>query len=188
MNDQDESFDKILNLEETLLWIMDQYGEELKRFIYTYVKNHSTTDDLFQEVMLIIYQKIDTFRRDSSLKTWVYRITANKCKDYLRSPAKRIILWKNQFSEKRHGYSPEKQVLQNEWKERLIDEIMNLSIKDREVLILRYYKEMGTNEIAALLEENASTIHSRIKRAKQKLKRQLGEVFIDEALQESRQS
>lgn len=176
----DQSTWQQLNKEEMLEWLIDEYGEELKRYIYTYVKNRTTTDDLFQEVMITVFKKIDTFREDSSIKTWVYRITANKCKDYLKSPANRLILWKNQFLNQSDNLTPESRALLDESKVELIEAILKMPIKEREVLILYYYKDFSVKEISHLLGLNESTIRSRMMRARNKLKRELREVYLYE--------
>ncbi|MFC4558402.1 sigma-70 family RNA polymerase sigma factor [Virgibacillus kekensis] len=168
------------NIDETIIWVMEEYGESLKRFIFTYVKSRSQTDDIFQEVLLVIYHKIDTFQGKSSFKTWLYRITANKCKDYLRSPVHRVISLKDQFKERESDQTPESSLIEVERKHELIDAIMALPIKYREVLILQYYKEFSIKEMSELLKVNSSTVKTRIMRAKDKLKQSLKEDYLDE--------
>lgn len=160
-----QSMDK----EKTMEWIMEEYGESLKRFIFTYTKNRAQTDDIFQEVLLAVYQKIDTYEGRASFKNWLYRVTANKCKDYLRSPMHRLITWKDQMKEKSDAVTPEQSFLLNEQKRLVIQAILNLPIKYREVLILQYYQEFSIQEISELLKVNPSTIKTRIMRAKEKL-------------------
>jgi len=169
-----------LEPEATVEWIMDNYGEDLKRFIFTYVRNKSHTDDLFQEILIIIYKRIDSFQERSSLKTWLYRITANKCKDYLRSPLNRLMIWKDQIQEGEDHFTPEQYSLMNEQKKEIIQAIMHLPIKYREVLILQYYKEYSVQEMSELLKINASTIKTRVMRAKEKLKHELKEEYLNE--------
>jgi RNA polymerase sigma factor (sigma-70 family) len=161
-------------------WIMEEYGESLKRFIYTYTKNRAQTDDIFQEVMLTVYRKLDTYQGRASLKNWLYQVTANKCKDYLRSPIHRLIIWKDQIKDKSTTNTPEQSILLDEQKQMVIESIMNLPIKYREVLILQYYKEFSIQEISDLLQVNPSTIKTRIMRAKEKLKLELKGEFFDE--------
>ncbi|MGM8216119.1 sigma-70 family RNA polymerase sigma factor [Bacillaceae bacterium W0354] len=180
VNGRDSSSFARMSNEEVLEWVMNEYGEELKRYIYTYVKNHATTDDLFQDVMITIYKKLHTFQGKSSLKTWVYSITANKCKDYLRSPANRLILWKDQLLNHADHRTPESRALLDEEKVELINSILKLPIKDREVLILYYYREFSVEEISELLGVNQSTIRSRMMRARNKLKQELREVYLYE--------
>ncbi|MUK88283.1 sigma-70 family RNA polymerase sigma factor [Ornithinibacillus sp. L9] len=169
-----------LSKEGAIEWIMEEYGEGLKRFIFFYVKNRSQADDIFQEVMLTVYRKIDTFQERSSIKNWLYQITANKCKDYLRSPVHRLISLKDQILEKSDEFTPEKSYVLDEQKKTVIEAIMDLPVKYREVLILQYYKEFSIQEISDLLEVNPSTVKTRIMRAKEKLKVKLKEEFLHE--------
>ncbi|SET21835.1 RNA polymerase sigma-70 factor, ECF subfamily [Oceanobacillus limi] len=182
MNEMLESATSIhsLNREDAIEWIMEEYGEGLKRFIFFYVKNRAQTDDLFQEVLLTVYQKLDTYEERASLKNWLYRVTANRCKDYLRSPIHRLITWKDQMKEKADDSTPEQAYLLDEQKHTVIEAIIELPIKYREVLILQYYKEFSIQEISDLLHVNPSTVKTRIKRAKEKLKSTLKEEFLHE--------
>ena len=62
----------------------------------------------------------------------------------------------------------------------LIEAILKMPIKEREVLILYYYKDFSVKEISHLLGLNESTIRSRMMRARNKLKRELREVYLYE--------
>lgn len=53
--------------EEAIVYIIDYYGEGIKRLIFTYVKNYAQTDDLFQDFLLKVYQNIGQFQGKSSL-------------------------------------------------------------------------------------------------------------------------
>lgn len=168
------------NRDEAIKWIMEEYGESLKRFIFTYVKNRSQTDDIFQEVLIAIYQQLHTFQERSSFKTWLYKVTANKCKDYLRSPLHRLFIWKDQIIGGSVEETPDQLLMIGERKSEVIEAILGLPIKYREVLILQYYKELSIQEIGDLLKVNPSTIKTRIMRAKEKLKQKLKEDFLYE--------
>ncbi|SHG60073.1 sigma-70 family RNA polymerase sigma factor [Ornithinibacillus halophilus] len=174
------SWIQTIDREQAMEWIMEEYGESLKRFIFTYTKNRAQTDDIFQEVLLTVYRKIETYQGKASFKNWLYQVTANKCKDYLRSPIHRLITWKDQIKEKSDAQTPEQSYLQDEQKQIVIEAILNLPIKYREVLILQYYKEFSIQEISDTLKVNPSTIKTRIMRAKEKLKTELKGEFIYE--------
>ncbi|GGA89697.1 RNA polymerase subunit sigma [Ornithinibacillus halotolerans] len=169
-----------LSRDEAIEWIMDEYGEGLKRFIYMYVKNRTQTDDLFQDILLVVYQKLDTYEGRALLKNWLYQITANKCKDYLRSPFHRLFIWKEDLLEKGTDSTPEREYLLDERKRAVIEAILELPVKYREVLILQYYMEFSIQEMSDLLKTNPSTIKTRIMRAKEKLKLLLKEDFLHE--------
>src|SRR5690606_2035399 len=65
-------------------WI-DLYGDDVLKIAYMYLRDKSKAEDAFQEVFLRAFRQMDTFRGDSSVKTWLLRITMNVCKDLRRS-------------------------------------------------------------------------------------------------------
>ena len=70
---------------ETLETLMRQYGNDVLRLAYLYVKEYHLAEDIFQDVFLKVNQNLEDFRGESSIKTWILRITVNTCKDYLKS-------------------------------------------------------------------------------------------------------
>ena len=153
--------------------IMNTYGNDVKKFIYTYLHNEADTDDVTQEVFVAVYLKLSTYKGNSSLKSWVYVIAANKCKDYLRSHRlrhskliERII--KQPISSKLNDVPEEYQ--QSIIKEGLFEKVMELPIKYREVVILYYFKELSIKEISFILNVKEPTLQSRLSRARSKLR------------------
>src|SRR5690625_7125884 len=83
--------------------IMNRYGNEIRRLIFTYVKNKADTDDVAQEVFVTVYKNLHTFQKRSSLKSWIYSISVNKSKDHLRSWKMRNQRLKERSSEMKSG-------------------------------------------------------------------------------------
>ena len=69
--------------------IYRQYSTRLYNLAFRMVGNAADADDLLQEMFLTAYRKLDTFRGDSALGTWLYRLGMNVCLDRLRSKAAR---------------------------------------------------------------------------------------------------
>ncbi|MFB4169963.1 sigma-70 family RNA polymerase sigma factor [Virgibacillus sp. JSM 102003] len=155
-----------LTRDQAIEFIMDHYGEAVKRIIYSYVKNHHTTDDLFQEVLILIYRKWEKYDGRSQLITWVIRIAINRCKDYLRSPLHRIKLVKDQWFDQKDHQDAEKTIIQQEQWDEIAEAILNLPIKNREVMILTFQQNMSLKEIAEVTGAPVSTIKTRMQRAK----------------------
>jgi DNA-directed RNA polymerase specialized sigma24 family protein len=86
-----------LTQEDKLSWLMDEYGDMVVRLAYTYVKQKQIAEDISQEVFISCYTNLDTFKNKSSYKTWLYRITVNKCKDYFRSWSYRNMSYQDFF-------------------------------------------------------------------------------------------
>ena len=159
--------------------LMDKYGEELARLSYTYVKDYQIAEDIVQDVFMKIYLNKEKFRGESSYKTYLFRITINCCYDHLRSAAykksKLITTLNNMFKSTDHT---EDLVIRNSENYIVGKEILSLPIKDREVIIFYYYKDMSIDEIAYLLNISLNTVKTRLFRARRKLKDKLkGEVF-----------
>lgn len=162
--------------EETIHNIICNHGEEIKRLIFTYAKSYDVTEDIFQEFLIQTYKSLDGFKSNSSLKTWLYRIAINKCKDYLRSPIHRLIHYTDKFNAFRKQKSAESSYLENESKSELAEMVLSLPIKYREVIILRYYKDLSIREISTTLNVKESTIATRLMRGRNRLETKLGGV------------
>lgn len=164
------------NREELLMWLMEEYGRSLVRLAYTYVKQEQLAEDIVQDVFVKCYKNIDTFRQDSSYKTWLYKITINGCKDVLKSWNFKNIMISSfvgiqvQSSNER---SPEEKFLDYEENTHISNMIISLPIKMREVIIFYYYEEMKIEHIAELLNTNQNTVKSRLLRGKQQLRKKL---------------
>lgn len=65
-----------------LTQLMREYATDLKRIAFLYVNDHSECEDIIQEVYISCFQNLANFRNESNYKTWLTRITINKCKDY----------------------------------------------------------------------------------------------------------
>nr|WP_239587458.1 sigma-70 family RNA polymerase sigma factor [Bacillus pakistanensis] len=156
--------------------MMRNYGQEVLQLVYSYVKNQGIAEDLTQDIFVKCYKSLHTFKKNSKLKTWLWRIAINHCKDYLKS-------WYNNkviVSESDLTYtlnkdkSIEDTVIQKEEDEQLTSAVMNLPVDYREVIYLFYFEEMSIKEIANVTEENSNTVKTRLRRAKTILQEQLG--------------
>jgi RNA polymerase sigma-70 factor, ECF subfamily len=168
-----ETEDKEVLLDE----MMKLYGQEVLQLVYSYVKNQTLAEDLTQDIFVKCYKSLDTFNGKSKLRTWLWRIAINHCKDFLRS-------WYNKNVIITDGKEPiytgsvnmvEETVVQKDEDEKLIQAIMMLPIKYREVIYLFYYEDLPIKEIADLNGTVDNTVKTRLRRAKELLKVKLEE-------------
>lgn len=158
--------------EALLEQIMVEYGSDLVRLAYSYVKDTETAKDLVQTTFIKCYEKLDHFRFESSIKTWLYRITINQCKDYLRSWHFRKVQARSVLESAIGSFLPsaEDKVIKLTESEEVERLVFSLSKHYREVIFLYYYKSFTIKEIAELTDHNVNTVKTRLRRAKQKLK------------------
>jgi RNA polymerase sigma-70 factor (ECF subfamily) len=157
--------------------IMNRYGQEILQLVYSYVKNKGLAEDLTQDIFIKCYKALHTYSGKSKLRTWLWRIAINHCKDYLKSwYNKNVIITDeeptNSLAKKE---MVEQIVIQKEEDDQLISAVMMLPIKYREVIYLFYYEELPIKEIALLTEVGDNTVKTRLKRAKELLKERLEE-------------
>ncbi|WP_421378171.1 sigma-70 family RNA polymerase sigma factor [Bacillus salacetis] len=160
--------------EETVEWLMNEYGRKVVRLAYTYLKQEEMAEDVAQEVFIKCYQKLDTFRHDSSYQTWIYTITVNLCKDKLKSWSFRNLIVSDFFSAKTISHrTPETSVINREAKRELSESVLQLPVKYREIVILFYYEDLSYNEISELLGISKQSIKTRLHRGRNLLKKKL---------------
>lgn len=144
------------------------------RLAYTYVKNQQAAEDVVQDVFMRAYEKRDDFKGESSYKTYLYRMTINRCYDHLRSWSFKNVQISNKLTLIFQGENnTEHTAIMEDEKYMLGKEILSLPLKYREVLVLYYYKDLSVEETANILKCSPNTIKTRLKRAREKLKLQL---------------
>lgn len=170
--------DYIIEAQEELVdieRIIQEYGDSLLRMCTLYLKDEQLAEDAVQETFIKVYEKYHTFNHTSEEKTWIMRIAINTCKNYMKgSWFKRITTGFDleTISKERVDVGLEKK----EQQEELVKEIIRLSPKYKEVILLYYYQEMSIREIAQILHIKEGTVKVRLQRARQQLGVQLKEV------------
>ncbi|WP_245575908.1 sigma-70 family RNA polymerase sigma factor [Alicyclobacillus contaminans] len=158
------------DLQELERW-MDLYGRDVMNTAYAYVKNYHQAQDITQDVFLRAFVKRDTFRGQSSIRTWLLTITVNRCKDHLRSWAQRheiqddgSIVYVESLSD------TERQAMARVERDELWRALGQLPVKLREVLVLYYLQDLSGREIAQVLKTTEANVRTRLRRARQQLK------------------
>jgi RNA polymerase sigma-70 factor, ECF subfamily len=163
--------------------LIDEYEAQVTKLVYLYVKDWSTAQDITQEVFIKAFHALHQFNQKSSYKTWIYRIAINQCKDYKRSAYFRKNMIVNKFHSilnKETAVTPEQEIIKNEENDSVAFHIFSLPLKYREIILLYYYEELSTQEIAEMLGINPSTVRTRLDRGREKLKKTMEGRFPNE--------
>nr|WP_318246434.1 sigma-70 family RNA polymerase sigma factor [Rossellomorea aquimaris] len=157
---------------KTIEEVVEQYGEDVWKLVFSYVRHEQAADDLTQEIFIKVYKKMDTFSGRASLRTWIWRVAINHCKDYLNSWYKRKVFTEEdqQFQMMSSGSSVEGDVIQRSEDRELEEAVLGLPVKYREIIYLHYYAERTIKEISVLLDVKENTVKTRLRKAKQLLK------------------
>lgn len=164
---------------------IDAYEEIIKKYenkvcgiIYHMIKNQNDVEDLAQEVFIKVYKNLSKFKGDSSLYTWIYKITVNLCLDEVKK--RKNIIYLDEKLEVEDGElerelpsSDKTQVElyeEKELKEKLHKCIGKLTEKQRVMIVLRDIKGFSYEEISEITSVKLGTVKSQINRARLKLK------------------
>lgn len=159
--------------DKLLSQLIKDYATDLKRIAYLYVNDLVECEDIIQEVFISSYKNLSNYRHESSYKTWLIRITINKCKDHRKRWSVKNMIYKSEVFPAETNDSAEDQYIQGLNSQEIIKHISMLSTKYKEVLILYYFQEMSMSEISEVLEININTVKSRLLRGKGMLQSKL---------------
>jgi RNA polymerase sigma factor (sigma-70 family) len=143
-NGDDSAFNRlVLRYQEKVYWVA-------RRF----VNDHDAADDVTQEVFCKVYESLREFRGDSSVYTWLYRITVNIALNSVRRQKVREFFRIDEMFDTRDedAVPPDEALEQQEQKSLIEEAIAGLPEKQKAVFVLRYYEELPYEEISKVLK------------------------------------
>jgi RNA polymerase sigma-70 factor (ECF subfamily) len=166
------------------------YGPRIQQLAFRYLKNWEDAEEVAQDVLLKVYRKIEAFRGDAALSSWIYRITFNTAMSRLRTArsARAVELQPADLATE----SPEHvqaepadwtaladdQVMRAQMRKQLIGALTFLPEVYRVPVLLRDIHGLSTEEASAILKVKPQTLKSRLHRGRLILRKHLGD-FAD---------
>jgi len=151
---------------------VSRYQRRFYRLSYGYLHDHDEALDAVQEAFIKIYRARHTWEPRANPYTWAYRIVANQCVDLLRRrkgfAAKSID--DEESAESRtladtSAVDPLKAQLDEEDRKMLMEAVLKLPVRQREIIMLRHYEDLSLQEIAELQGCALGTVKSSLHRA-----------------------
>lgn len=170
-NEKDFELIRLFNKgdESAFTKLIMRHKEKVKNLCYVTLGDSDSIDDIMQDVFINVYKHLDSFRFEAKFSTWLYRITVNKCRDFLRKKKVRSVFVPidNQYNlhskNPRLDHEPDLPHLLNAAIERLPEKL-------KLPLIMRDVEGFSYKEIAEKLELEIGTVKSRIFRARETLR------------------
>jgi RNA polymerase sigma-70 factor (ECF subfamily) len=170
--------EKISNEErkETFEKIVKTNTARIYKMIYNMTNNYEIAKELTQDVFTSAWRAFSSFRGESSVYTWLYRIALNAVFKYRHEKARQgKIVSIDDITPPLSENNPEKFVLQKSDRHLVKSLVNSLPRKFQEVLILRYYEDHDYSTIAEILNIPIGTVRSRLNRTIAKLEELLKE-------------
>ncbi|USG65455.1 sigma-70 family RNA polymerase sigma factor [Brevibacillus ruminantium] len=152
--------------------LVRDYVKKVLRLVYLIVKDRSLAEDITQEVFLKAYKNLSSFRGESSMQTWVYKIAMNEARKHLRSWSFRHLFYRPDV-DLEVAEAAESSVIHNDGRARFVRMVMNLPPNHRQMIVLHYYEELSIEKMADILGISPGAVYTRLHRARQKLKERL---------------
>lgn len=143
--------------------IYERQHKRVYRLAMLYLQNVSDAEDAVQNIFIKYMEKEIAFKDESHEEAWFITVTRNYCKDQLRN------FWKRKVD---FGEIPELTTQEPE-EDKMLEKVLSLPAKYKEVIYLFYYEDYSVREISNLLGRNESTIQTQLATARKKLKKQL---------------
>ncbi len=164
--------------ENSFKFLVEKYKDFIFNTCLSIVQNSEEADDISQEVFIQVFNSIKTFREDSSLSTWIYRITLSKCFEHIRFKKR-----KKRFSNLINLFRDDGAVIdipefdhpgvileKKEDARLLFNAIENLNEEQKTAYVLKNIQGLSYKEISKVMKKSNSSIESLIFRAKNNLR------------------
>jgi len=158
--------------------LVRQYQDRLLKIAYGITLDREDSLEVVQDVFISVFKNIQTFRQDSSLATWLRKITINQCLNWKRK-WKRRFKWSHDsiesendqdlFCENIKNHDPEMLFCEKQFERNLMEAIKVLPEKIRLVFVLNAFEGLSYKEIAKILNIKKGTVSSRLYFARKNL-------------------
>lgn len=152
--------------EQEMADAIQRYGDMVRRLCMVHLKNYADTEDIFQTVFLKYALTSASFDSCEHEKAWLIRVTLNACKDLLKSVFRSRTVSLEELVEQPAQLSADHR--------EVLEAVLSLPARYRDVVYLHYYEEYTAPEIARILGKNVNTVYTRLTRAKGLLREKLG--------------
>lgn len=151
--------------------LVEKYQHPMYWHIRRMVVSHEDAEDVLQETFIKIFRHLDSFRSESSLSTWIYRITTNECIRFLNRNREEAISAEEVQAELLNKLMASEYVdYEDAMEVKFQKAILSLPEKQRVVFNLRYYDELKYEEISRITGSKVETLKANYHFAKEKIK------------------
>ncbi len=158
--------------------IVDSYQQMVYTVALGFLQNKEDARDVTQEVFITVFTKLGKFRGESLLSTWIYRITINKCLEFVRKHRKshNRELVSDLYLEEIKGEGREevlKNLMSRENLQLFADALNSIPARQKTAFILSRYRDMSQKEVAEVMRIGEKAVESLLQRAKKGITRYL---------------
>ncbi len=152
--------------------IIKRFHPRIFTMVLTRVKNREDAMDLTQDIFIIVCKKIKHLKSSDKFKSWLFRITYNKVKDFYKK--KKILAFfglAKDYERLDKNRTPDQETGSNGFRDSLKELTAGLTQVEKEIFMLKYLDDLTIKEIAAILDKNQSTVKTHLYRSLGKIRK-----------------
>ncbi len=152
--------------------LMDKYQEKVYSVIRRMVIDHDAADDAAQETFVKVWKNIESFKGDSKLYTWIYRIATNEALNHLRKKKRRFFIPIGDIEhELSSSLDTDIYYSGDEIQLKLQKSLLKLPEKQRLVFNMKYFEEMKFKDIAEVMDVSVGSLKAQYHHAVKKIEK-----------------
>ncbi len=141
--------------------LYERYFDKMVWYAFGFLKDIPKAEDIVQEVFIKIIQSPEKFDVNKKFSTWIYTVTANRCRNQLRDERKQQVPISEAVSSD-WAVAPQSQFDVNYLRQILDEKFENLSEKEQQIFTLRFSQQLSIREIAAIMNIPEGSVKSGI--------------------------
>jgi len=157
--------------------IVDRYRDRIMNTAYKFTNEYDLAQDLSQEIFLKVWKHADTFRHDSALSTWIFRIAYNTAINFKNKNSKHNNADIDLINPKFIAQDETAKRTNKRRIEKLKEEIADLPERQRMALILKHFEGYSYSEIAEIMKTTQKAVENLLYRARETLRKSRGELL-----------
>jgi len=157
--------------------LVQQYQDMIVSTCYGFLGNREEAEDVAQEVFIQVFRKIENFRGDAKLSTWLYRIAVNRSLNKIRSRKAQLLVALDQVFDQGDTSTPFDDLQNKERRAVLDDALDKLPENQKTAFILSKQEGLANKKIADIMEMSLSAVEALLNRGKKNLQKHLVQYY-----------
>ena len=176
MNSQKDDYELVQDFlsgdEQSFNLLAKRYQEKIYWHARRMLGDHDDANEIVQQVLIVMYKRLNTFNFSSAVYTWIYKITATRSLNLLKKrKLTKIFSFSTNDSVENHGYE---NIIENievrEIFSQMEKNLMKLPVKQREVFVFRNYDDLSYEEISGITGKSIGALKANYFHAFRKMK------------------
>lgn len=154
--------------------LYELFSEKIYNTALSYCQNQQNAEEITQDVFISVFKNASSFKGDSTIDTWIYRITVNTSLNLVKKKKRQSFLKFNEFQKGKSDFNHPGVILENKENAKILFKVIEtLPDSQKTAFILSYIEDLPRQKVADIMELSLKAVESLLQRAKSNLRKKL---------------